>query len=264
MNEFPQDFYDLLAAASAKTRLREAVRAGAGLVTPCDVQYTLPIYLQIWTEAHDVDTREVVSACIDLGRYIQLAYLRANEIGTPYAMAVLNSDRLKARAVKANYNTSGFIDRAKALIARADFSGRYEVALPDEQATQGFLKLIGGMATDHGDPIQLSSPQEIEQVLSGEAITYLFRAAVIRGTTPVKLLVHCVATGLYLDRNFYLHRVPGASMSKHLISKALRADKLARELSNTLSGLETMLVDWDGAYDRLERKLNKAMGGVRG
>jgi hypothetical protein len=261
MNEWPAAFYgDFLVTASDRTRVREAARAGAEIVMPCHVHYTLPIYLQIWAESHVIPDTSVVAACVDLGRYLDRVYPRAKEPRVPYASAVLNGDRLMARTTRASDITSTFIDRLKVLISRAELSGRFEPVSPAKNAaTLGILISPSDTpALDGGDCIQLPVAETKVYPLPGKAIDYLFKAALARETTPSELLIHCVSTGLYFDRNVVLEDEP-AAMIQSLIHKTRALDKLARELGSTISALETLLVDWPATHSVLEDRLNRAL-----
>ena len=260
MSDFPEDYYNLLAVASDKTRLRESTRAGVALVGPCYLRYTLPPYLEMWATSNSIPFGSVVEACIELGQYIHRAYPRARESGTPYAVAILNTDRLMARTARARDNTVAFIDQARALISRAELRGNL-VGFPATAKPAKICTVDAGLSSDHDDPIMPVVANEVIQPFSGKAIMYLFNAALVRGQTPSELLIHCVATGLYLDRNIYLHK-SGTSLTQLLILKALAIEKLARELDNTLSALETLLVDWPTVYATIEHRLNRFLEGM--
>ena len=211
-----------------------------------------------WVEAMAEEYRttedDVVITCLKVGKYIHENYPRAHKPEFPFVQAVLNGDRLQARAGAVRSRIQMSLDLGKAFLANADFSGRFGPARED--------RILPRFANQEDEPFAPAVPvlplpkstRPATQLMDSSLLEWIFRASLARECSPEDTVEHSVQTCRFFDMNVPDHQ--RATLAEEILVKILYIDKLGQEISKVLSSLETFVTDWPATFECYAQKFD--------
>ena len=253
----------MLPVVSHQRLLQDALDADAAAAlegTPLFITFRLRGRIESWISEMSVKYRhpkeEVTEIIVQLGRYIDEVYPRARATPrVPYFWAVVPVDYLTARWQLATSKVENYLMDVKTLtvtvekkLARLGHSVQEEPT-PSLEPT-AINAEVSGVQKVETSSTKLQSVTVRKQHLAGELVHYLYYASQRRDQTPEELLIELGYTALYLDSNFPDRDL--SSLREQLLVKVLAAERMAREINQVLSALETQLVDAARIFESVE------------